>query len=337
LGIVQHRCRSQISSILLYVLQSPQMIARLQSLLDQLNDRRDFYESLIAILVLAVTLHRPSLSMLIDIYGEEVLATSFQHNQIVRQLVDFDSSEIRMRSSVVAKFILRQIADPNITIKVLSQMMRVADHHARMSTMHEDMAKRLMRFSQVQSVLSERGTEEAVYAYYESIKNVNMARGNPFFWLQYAIAATVYEDFERAETYFDTAYSYASSLRWFNTFQIDNHKARFLLRRAIRTGDVDSAMTSFRKARAVVNRQVTEKERFHYPYKVAGEYAEFYDTFAPDLSAKHRAEIFRAARFIETRISQLPDRQARQRDVVECAHNMEYLRLRAAEENIAFE
>lgn len=330
--IIANRCRSQFSSVLLYVLSSPQMVNRLEDLLIQLNDRRDFYEVLVAILVLAIISHRPSVSTLVDVYGEQVLKTPFRRNEIVRELVDIEASEIRMRSSVVSKFILKQIADPNITVGVLTRMMRIADENARMSRLHKDLARNLMRFSQVQAVLPETGATDAVYSYYESIKNVGMARANPYFWLQYAIAATVYEDFERASSYFDTAYAYADRLEWFNPFQIDNHKARFLLRKAIRHDDVSNAMTAFRQARAIVNRQVTEKRRYHYPFRVASEYAEFYDTFAADLQPKERQEIFRAARFVLKRIGQLADRPANHRDVIECAHNMEYLVMRFEEE-----
>jgi hypothetical protein len=98
-------------------------------------------------------------------------------------------------------------------------------------------------------------------------------RTHPLFWLQYAIACTVLEESERAEKYFNTAYSFAEA-RDFNAFQIHNHYARFLLMRSIRSKDHGSCMKSFRVARGLIVEQI-QTERRHYPFKVATNMAEF--------------------------------------------------------------
>src|SRR4029434_4627156 len=104
---------------------------------------------------------------------------------------------------------------------------------------------------------------------------------------QYAIACTLFEDFERAKMYFSTAYSLAEARDDFNTFQIDNHYARFLLMRSIRSHDQGNCMHSFRDARKLIFEQI-QTERRHYPFRVATHIAEFYDTFATVLSASDR-------------------------------------------------
>ncbi len=109
-------------------------------------------------------------------------------------------------------------------------------------------------------------------------------RKNPLFWLQYAIACTVFEEFDPADKYFDTAYALAET-KEFNAFQIDNHYARFLLMRAIRSKDPANCMKSFRDARKLIFEQI-QTERLHYPFSVATNIAEFYDQFAAYLSTR---------------------------------------------------
>src|SRR5262249_8501255 len=114
-----------------------------------------------------------------------------------------------------------------------------------------ELLKSLTRFNGLQQILPERDPRKAVIRYYESIKSLANTAKQPLFWLQYAIACTVLEEFDRAEAYFSTAYSLAEA-RDFNAYQIDNHFARFILVRAIRAKDEGKCMKSFRQARKLI-------------------------------------------------------------------------------------
>ena len=125
---------------------------------------------------------------------------------------------------------------------------------------------------------------------------------------------------DRAEAYFETAYSYAEQGEY-GTFQIDNHYARFLLVKAARTADVDTCMTSFRKARAIIERQIRD-DRMHYPYRVARFYRDFYEVFESKLDAVRVNEIVEAATFVSKRIQSLPVVRRQHRNVEDCLYDM---------------
>jgi hypothetical protein len=169
----------------------------------------------------------------------------------------------------------------------------------------------------------EKDRGKAVIRYYESTKGLVNTRKHPLFWLHYAIACTVLEEFERAEKYFKTAYSFAEA-RDFNAFQIDNHYARFLLMRSIRSKDQGSCMKSFRVARGLIFEQI-QTERLFYPFRVATNIAKFYDTFAPLLSVEEKREIARAAKQVVDRIEVLPKERQDQRYVSECRTKMRHV------------
>lgn len=246
-----------------------------------------------------------------------MLETGFRRDPAVREIIDFSSGEVRLRSAAAAEYVLKQIVDPNVIVHVLITLAKAADKASAASAQAFSVLKSLMRFSSLQFILPEAEKAKAVLRFYESIKNLHSCRTNPLFWLQYAIGCVVVEEFERSEKYFESAYAFAKERDNFDTYQIDNHYARFLLTRAARSGDVVSGMPAFRKARTIIFQQIAN-ERLHYPYRVATTVAEFYDSLASTLDKAQKEEIARAAKFILERIEQLPPDRQEQRHVADC-------------------
>jgi hypothetical protein len=198
---------------------------------------------------------------------------------------------------------------------------KAADRSSHASQYYFSVLKTLMRYSSLQSLLPEKHRRRATLTYYESIKGLSHAKGQPLFWLQYAIASLVdaekTEEFERAEKYFKTAYALAEGRQFWDSFQIDNHYARFLLARAISLGDPSSCMRDFRSARLLIHNEI-ERERLHYGYRVATLYADFYEKLGPKLKPQDKDEIRRAAKHVCERIEKLPPVSQDQRYVRTC-------------------
>ena len=108
-----------------------------------------------------------------------------------------------------------------------------------------------------------------------------------------------------------------------DTFQIDNHYARYLLIMAIEEiEDSKEAMENFRRAKNIINRQMAN-ERLHYPYKVASLYQPFFDKFSPKLSSSDIEIIKSTAQKVLQRIDTLPDYRSKGRNIRECKLSIE--------------
>ena len=324
---LKRSCHSQFSSILMNLFESPQIARRFERILNSLTRKRDYYEILMSVMILAVVQKTSSIDLMIDIWGDTIMESQFKRNETVREFFDFPTGEIRLRSATAAQFILKHVADANITTDTLIRMARVFNEGARFSDYHRRLLRDLMRFSTLQMLLPENQRTPAIIRYYEGIKNLDRCRTNPQFWLQYAIACLTLEELDqtgtylgRAETYFHTAYSYASDVDY-NTFQIDNHYGRFLLIKATRTGDPDTCMGPFRQARAIIENQI-KAERLHYPYRVARSYRSFYEVFESKVEELRLTEIYEAAVFVLRRIQTLPATQRYHRNVEDCMNDM---------------
>jgi hypothetical protein len=316
-------CHSEWHAILLDRFNAPQIQARFAPVIDALARKKRFYEVVMATLVLNVLEYEPSVDLLLALLGQSVLEKEFRDDVSVREVIDTSSGRIRLRSSVAGQFILTNFADPNALIAVLTRMVKAADVNARNNEYYLGLLRDLTRFSGLQHIFPERDRSTACIRYYESVKSLDHTRRHPLFWLQYAIACTVFEEFDRAEKYFNTAYAFAKASD-FHTFQIDNHYARFLLMRAIRSKDPRKCMKSFREARKFIFEQI-ETERRHYPFRVAKIIADFYDTFAGLLSDEDKKEIAAAATHVLNRIGVLPHERQEQRYVIDCREAMHHV------------
>ena len=315
---LKDKCDGRWSSILLKVFEAPQMVERLAKLFEAFNKTSEYKDPLTKLLLLTVLGYHPNSPALVTLCGDEILTRGFKENGVVSELIDFGGSSFNMRSSVMATVILKKISDPNRTAKALVQLISQVDALAYNSDYHFELFKNLVRFSSSNMFFPEEGRGRSAMQVYEEIKGLGHCSRYPLFWLQYAIAALMAKDFERSGFYFSTAYSHASNLDWYDSFQIDNHYARFLLERAIDT-DFNAAdrMAPFREARGLLRPQFAEEWR-HYPYRVATTFFGFLTRFAANLSSPEKQEIKGAASEIIERIAKLPsDRQAH-RSVQEC-------------------
>lgn len=313
-------CHSEWHAILIDRFNAPQIHGRFAPIVEALAKKKRFYEVVTATLVLNVLEYNPSVDLLLALCGQSVLEKEFKDDPSVREVLDASSGRIRLRSSVAGQYILTNFADPNGLVAVLTKMAKAADANARNTRFYFEVLKDLTRFNGLQHVFPEKDRRKTCIRYYESIKDLYYTRKNPLFWLQYAIACTLFEEFDRAEKYFDTAYALAEA-RDFNSFQIDNHYARFLLMRSISSKDQGNCMKSFRDARKLIFEQI-QTERRHYPFRVATNLAEFFDTFVAVLSPANKQEIARAAKHILSRIEVLPKDRQDQRYVVDCRKAM---------------
>ena len=148
--------------------------------------------------------YEPTIDVLISLCGQSVLEHDFLQNRRhpVREILDTASGKIRLRSSIAGQYILTQFADPNALVGVLMKMAKAADAFAGNNPLYFELLKSFTRFNGLQHILPERDRRKAVIRYYESIKNPTHTAKQPLFWLQYAIACTVLEEFDRAEAYF---------------------------------------------------------------------------------------------------------------------------------------
>ena len=322
---ISDNCDRQLHGILLRLFDSPIIKQRLVNAASAIKIEPLAERIAITAFVLTILNQHPTIDTITDIWGVDIFdSDSVQCNKGLLSFIDVSRSSIRVRSTVSAEYLLNHFWQADTVVSILLEIAHAADKYYHISIKYENLFKTLMKFSSIVRILPEKGRREAVISYYENLKLFDRCKRFTLFWLQYAIGALVIGDLDRSKRYFDTSYSFAEKNKW-DTYQIDNHYARYLLVRAAEKAPLDEAFILFREARTLINRQI-KNEKLHYPYRVASSYQQFFDRFRSNFSSSQLKEIAEAAQTILAQIEMLSSYRAANKHVRRCKTAMLYIK-----------
>ncbi|MCU0653602.1 MAG: hypothetical protein MUD10_05085, partial [Candidatus Pacebacteria bacterium] len=297
--------------------------------LQNLDQKEGYYDVLIGIFTFTVLNELVTINVLVDIFGHRAFESEFLKDERILEFVYFsEAGEVVPRSSVAAQFILRRVSDPNITVDVIIKIAQRLDELRQLSGLRQQYSSALhglVQFGQLQAILpyrNDREQESVIFRYYEAIKSLNYCSGDPQFWLQYAIAATIFDKLERAGKYFATSYALANKDPNYDYSKIDNFAAFYKIKLACQKSSIEHAMNIFREARDIILRQM-QSGRVHYPYRVATSFGDFFDHFSRTLSVSELQEVIDAAQFVRRKIGGVPPELMVNANVRRCKAAME--------------
>lgn len=297
-GYIQRKCRASIKDTILNLLNSPTIIARFQKIINGIQNRTDFYQEILFILIAGVAHLDVDFDDLVNAFDTYTVNRSdFRNNYQVKELIDFESGVVRAKSPILAETLINKIVDPRIAEEVLLKVYKKYDTYYYNPNISW-MLRRLMVFTNVQKIISISDTQGAFFIndYYDNIKECKSCKSNPHFWLQFAISKLAQGDYSMARAFFETAYSYAEKDSHFDPYQIDNHYARFLLENAINRGDISDCMQAFEDAHKILTDPTHRNDVKYYPYRVGINYYPFYQKFYKDLESEEKNKFILACR-----------------------------------------
>ena len=284
--LVRTDCAGQIHQVLLKLYKSPHISARIQEM---------FHDIPVAVrrIVTAAFLIRgcglSSDKRFIDELLSDAPLTRLSNTdrESVRFLWDDVGGQLRIRSSVLAEFYLTTLANAADSVLVLIEMFENAHAWGGSAPEYLHFMRSVMSFSALQKMLPAASFREATVKFYEAIQTLNFVKKNPHYWLQYAIARISFDDdLDEIGIYFASAYSLARSTG-FDTYQIDNHYARFMLKKAEKATVLQVAFSHFEEARRIVEGQMA-REKSHYAFRVAGGASTFINSRADEFTDSQR-------------------------------------------------
>lgn len=219
---------------------------------------------------------------------------SFRINKFLREFIDFDTEEIVFKSSVLSNYILKNLLNYSDIDTPLIQIYERL-HEKRSHKRIRKYLKEIMLYQNLNRILKkdsdQRGLNRAIFNIYEKVAYLEYNRENPLFWLQFAIARLADGEYSDAARCFDNAYSYAKNTN-FDTFQIDNHFARYLLEDANEKKNVIEPIEVFKRAHRMLMASQKGNQYKHYSFRVARHYSTFYSIYHKDFSFHERYDFF---------------------------------------------
>lgn len=289
---IKNVCDRELCRVILSRISSPNLTSKIKGTIAEIAKNKAF-EDAFKYLMVAECFHiRFSIMDLASWVGADLLnKPSFRQNLTIKEFVDIENTNIKFKSSIIAKYILTTLYSPRDVIDVLIQLVKRLDEVPKKSSQCKNWLITFVNFTTIQSCLNlkDNAWKTETFRFYETIKDCGFCKTNVDFWLQYAIARLYSREYLISKTLFDKCYSLAKAHHYM-TYKIDNHYCRFLLENEIENGTVGTCMEAFRHAHGILSNTHPGDEKKHYPYKVAGLYKKFYEKFKTQLSANEIKE-----------------------------------------------
>jgi hypothetical protein len=322
---------AEFSGILLWLLDSQHIRERLTQKFTSLRGKDRHARKVV---ITAMVLRHLNQTADIDDIAEFIGADSINHAMFaedsdVAELVRLEGRAVQPYSSLFAAAALRALWDQGLVAEVLKQMLDVAWKRRRADYRFGRIARDVMRFSSVRQIVPKNDIAAQVNWYYEQIRAMPACAENQLFWLQVAIADIEAKRFDLADRHLDTAYAIAGRSSGFRTYQIDNVRAKFLLRREIEEHMEDRAFQAFLNASRILGTQMRDREHAYYPYRVATLYERFWDRVACHWESGQREVFLKQCRAVHNHADNAAPDLAAMDDVWRCRDAMRNVLSRA--------
>ena len=285
-GSGRNECKSRFQNILLKIFESKDIKERFSKQLDLISNDNNLLHILMLSLmndIIQLEFTRDDFSVIFDDVDIERIIK--QHKHSVNDLFDVSyGGVLKIKSAIIAKAILNisKIINSENLLSCLADVCKKLDAIYSPNTKYEQALKNLANASYLSFVFDYNSGYKDLLVYFEQIKALKYNQKNLFFWLQYAIICCNMKEYDRAEIYFATSYSFANSKQRFSNYQIDTHYARFLLEKQLYGMDYSNCFDSFSEAHDLLLHKFYKNEvenRKHYIFHVAEKYGEYYKMF----------------------------------------------------------
>ena len=206
-----------------------------------------------------------------------------------REILSDDNGRFLISSSIFSQYLITNITEADTILKMLITMYKHSAEKNPLKRFREQRRSLISR-SNLQLIFSggngNCADEQRIFKYFDSIKNLPTATDNPYFWFQFAITALNLPNYELAGTYFENAYANADQMSFFDTYQMDTHKARYLLTVEMRQNNnrPDLAYDTFKQAHQLLKNSKDKGQKITYVLGQMTVYEEYFRTFRPILS-----------------------------------------------------
>lgn len=322
-------CHRHLSAVLLEIVKSPNIQNRFHTLFSTFKENSKLTDVVVTASVLKLLgFDAPKESMISELIDSNYLfSLEFKRNPTVKELVSIGNGNVIPRSSVLAKYGLTSFVDSRALVDRLITVASNAHDRGRDSELYFGIYKDLVTFSNLQSMLPEKGKRDASIRFYEAIKNLSSARYHPHFWLQYAIARLASDgpdDLAKAKLFLDSAYAHAQNRNNYHTRHMDNVKARYLIRHSATIPEINAAILELHEGHSLLLKQC-RSEQSTAPYKVAKHYLSFYNSRKAELSPVHKKAMVKFSQQVLENIPKLNSHLQTEQAVKYCKSDLESL------------
>lgn len=261
--LVAEKYGSQISLLLLGLINSPNIKTKIKQQTDLIYKNDDYKKTVFAICICEIANVEPTASLVSEISGSNAIYNiSLRELAPFKQLFKVDGTTIKSKSSILSLSLLNNTFTDIYVRDTLLEIVEKTDSIKDQETEIKKIFKSLLRFHVVERILPQN--QSALDRYYEQLKfRCTWLMDSPHYWVQYAMCRLSFSDYSRAQNYLTNAYQKAETKNGtYHTDNIDTQQARLYLNQCIDNSNALESYRFFDKAHKLLESLPNEGRKF---------------------------------------------------------------------------
>ncbi|EGR0468143.1 SIR2 family protein [Vibrio cholerae] len=254
---------SQISLLLLGLLNSPNIKTKIKKQTELIYSNLEYKKTVFAICICEISNVQPTASLVSEISGSNAIYTlSLRDLMPFRQLFKLDGTIIKSKSSILSLSLLNNTFSDIYVRDCLLDIVERTDAIKDQEVEIKKIFKSLLRFHVVERILPQN--QSALDRYYEQLKlRCAWLMDSPHYWVQYAMCRLSFSDYGRAQNYLTNAYQKAESKNeTYHTDNIDTQQARLYLLQCLDNNNFSESYKLFDKAHKLLESLPIDGRKF---------------------------------------------------------------------------
>lgn len=262
-NLVAEKYGSQISLLLLGLINSPNIKTKIKQQTELIYSNGDYKKTVFSICVCEIANVEPTSSLVSEISGSNAIYNiSLRELAPFRQLFKVDGTTIKSKSSILSLSLLNNTFTDIYVRDTLLDIVERIDSIKDQDIEIKKVFKSLLRFHVVERILPQN--QSALDRYYEQLKfRCAWLMDSPHYWVQYAMCRLSFSDYGRAQNYLLNAYQKAETKKGtYHTDNIDTQQARLYLNQCIDNNNTSESYNYFDKAHKLLEGLPNEGRKF---------------------------------------------------------------------------
>ena len=214
-------------------------------------------------------------------------------NIFIKEFFNLDDDDVTVKSSVVARELLRSVIGINSLIGTMTVVIEAANQIYKSNRAYLELLKNLVSHSHFRIFPRTSENANTVIDFYDNLRNLSFCQNNTFYWEQFAVAAIDIDDFSTAHQCIENAFAIAKKTPDFVPFHIENIKANCLIENLLFnasqgcTPSPDDAIETLVKAHECLTKHLKHPDNnVSYTFSTAAKYAKIFELYKNDFDKR---------------------------------------------------
>lgn len=261
--LIKEKYNSQISLVLLGLMNSPNIKGKIKSQTEVIYSNPDHKKTVFCICLCEIANVTPNSSIVSELANNNAIyEQNLRSLSEFKQLFKLDGPTIKSKSSILALSLLNNTFTEVYVRDTLLDIVERIDKIKHGEHELNKIFKSLLRFHVIERIMPQR--KSSLDRYYEQLKfKCPWLLESPHYWVQYAMCRLAFSDYTRAQNYLTNAYSKAEKkTSHYHTDNIDTQQARLYLNQCLDNNNNQDSFRFFEQAHKILYRLPIDGRKF---------------------------------------------------------------------------